>query len=165
MVGQLHVPAALYLQIIVPGKKMVGVCVCVCVCVCARVCGVVWCLWNDHKVSVRWKIPSLSWNQPIAFLPYALQYCNMMYVLVMIKVTFGYISYIYTYILTISYNARFMYSTYVPVNVVKPYVPPARTYFINIFSIMTINSRYYVYWTMHHCDSWRIRDQLDVTSY
>jgi len=23
----------------------------------------------------------------------------------------------------------------------------------------------YVYWTVHHCDSWRIRDQLDVTSY
>jgi len=21
----------------------------------------------------------------------------------------------------------------------------------------------YVYWTMHHCDSWRIKDQLDVT--
>ena len=23
----------------------------------------------------------------------------------------------------------------------------------------------YVYWTVHHCDSWRIRDQLDVTCY
>ena len=23
----------------------------------------------------------------------------------------------------------------------------------------------YVYWTVHHCDSWRIRNQLDVTSY
>jgi len=23
----------------------------------------------------------------------------------------------------------------------------------------------YVYWTVHHCDSWRIREQLDVTSY
>ena len=23
----------------------------------------------------------------------------------------------------------------------------------------------YVYWTVHHCDSWRIRDQLYVTSY
>ena len=23
----------------------------------------------------------------------------------------------------------------------------------------------YAYWTLHHCDSWRIRDQLDVTSY
>jgi len=23
----------------------------------------------------------------------------------------------------------------------------------------------YVYWTVHHCDSWRIRDQLDVTIY
>jgi len=23
----------------------------------------------------------------------------------------------------------------------------------------------YLYWTLHHCDSWRIRDQLDVTSY
>jgi len=23
----------------------------------------------------------------------------------------------------------------------------------------------YVYWTVHHCDSWRIRDQLDVTGY
>jgi len=23
----------------------------------------------------------------------------------------------------------------------------------------------YVYWTMHHCDSWRIKDQLDVTYY
>jgi len=22
-----------------------------------------------------------------------------------------------------------------------------------------------VYWTVHHCDSWRIRDQLDVTGY
>ena len=25
--------------------------------------------------------------------------------------------------------------------------------------------KYYVYWTVHHCDSWRIRDQLDVTFY
>jgi len=25
--------------------------------------------------------------------------------------------------------------------------------------------KWYVYWTVHHCDSWRIRDQLDVTSY
>ena len=24
---------------------------------------------------------------------------------------------------------------------------------------------YYVYWTLHHCDSWRIKDQLDVTCY
>jgi len=24
---------------------------------------------------------------------------------------------------------------------------------------------FYVYWTVHHCDSWRIRDQLDVTIY
>ena len=23
----------------------------------------------------------------------------------------------------------------------------------------------YVYWTLHHCDSWRIKDQLDVTCY
>jgi len=23
----------------------------------------------------------------------------------------------------------------------------------------------YIYWTVHHCDSWTIRDQLDVTSY
>jgi len=23
----------------------------------------------------------------------------------------------------------------------------------------------YVYWTVHHCDSWRIRHQLDVTGY
>ena len=23
----------------------------------------------------------------------------------------------------------------------------------------------YVYWTVHHCDGWRIKDQLDVTSY
>ena len=23
----------------------------------------------------------------------------------------------------------------------------------------------YVYWTVHHCDSWRIKDQLDVTCY
>jgi hypothetical protein len=23
----------------------------------------------------------------------------------------------------------------------------------------------YVYWTAHHCDSWRIKDQLDVTCY
>jgi len=66
----------------------------------------------------------------------------MMYVLVMMKVTFDYISYIYMYIVTINYNARFMYNTFVPVNVVKPYIPPARTYFINIFSIMTINSKY-----------------------
>jgi len=30
-----------------------------------------------------------------------------------------------------------------------------------------INKHYcpYVYWTVHHCDSWRIRDQLEVTSY
>ena len=24
---------------------------------------------------------------------------------------------------------------------------------------------FYVYWTVHHCDSWRIKDQLDVTCY
>ena len=23
----------------------------------------------------------------------------------------------------------------------------------------------YIYWTVHHCDSWRIKDQLDVTCY
>jgi len=23
----------------------------------------------------------------------------------------------------------------------------------------------YVYWTVHHCESWRIKDQLDVTCY
>jgi len=23
----------------------------------------------------------------------------------------------------------------------------------------------YVYWTVHHCDSWRIKDQFDVTCY
>ena len=39
-----------------------------------------------------------------------------------------------------------------------------------IFSIIvqqyaTICSLSYVYWTVHHCDSWRIRDQLDGTSY
>ena len=26
-------------------------------------------------------------------------------------------------------------------------------------------SESYVYWTAHHCDSWRIKDQLDVTCY
>ena len=31
-----------------------------------------------------------------------------------------------------------------------------------IWHILVIS---YVYWTVHHCDSWRIRDQLDVTSY
>jgi len=30
---------------------------------------------------------------------------------------------------------------------------------------ITHNCNTYVYWTVHHCDSWRIRDQLDVTSY
>jgi len=24
---------------------------------------------------------------------------------------------------------------------------------------------FYIYWTVHHCDSWRIKDQLDVTCY
>ena len=27
------------------------------------------------------------------------------------------------------------------------------------------NSIFYVYWTVHHCDSWRIKEQLDVTCY
>ena len=37
----------------------------------------------------------------------------------------------------------------------------------------TVNKKYFIYiyiyihiyWTVHHCDSWRIRDQLDVISY
>jgi len=28
-----------------------------------------------------------------------------------------------------------------------------------------VQSKSYVYWTAHHCDSWRIRGQLDVTIY
>ena len=31
--------------------------------------------------------------------------------------------------------------------------------------ITKVESKCYVYWTVHHCDSWRIRDQLDVTTY
>jgi len=31
--------------------------------------------------------------------------------------------------------------------------------------ISKLQWRYYIYWTVRHCDSWRIRDQLDVTSY
>ena len=27
------------------------------------------------------------------------------------------------------------------------------------------NNTSYVYWTVHHCNSWRIKDQLDVTCY
>jgi len=27
------------------------------------------------------------------------------------------------------------------------------------------NCKSYVYWTVHHCDSWRIRNQLDITCY
>jgi len=33
-----------------------------------------------------------------------------------------------------------------------------------IKSQFTINESY-VYWAVHHCDSWRIKDQLDVTCY
>jgi len=29
----------------------------------------------------------------------------------------------------------------------------------------SIKYKSYVYWTVHHCDSWLIRDQLDVTIY
>ena len=34
-------------------------------------------------------------------------------------------------------------------------------------SLLKLNrqQRTYVYWTVHHCDSWRIKDQLDVTCY
>jgi len=39
---------------------------------------------------------------------------------------------------------------------------------IQVFTA-TFNKNYtsksYLYWTVHHCDSWRIRDQLDVTGY
>jgi len=31
--------------------------------------------------------------------------------------------------------------------------------------VIIILSKYYVYRTVHHCNSWRIRDQLDVTIY
>ena len=30
---------------------------------------------------------------------------------------------------------------------------------------MVVKPEYYVYLTVHHCDSWRIKDQLDVTCY
>ena len=36
---------------------------------------------------------------------------------------------------------------------------------IKIYIKIKIAPTSYVYWTVHHCDSWRIRDQLDVTSY
>ena len=37
-------------------------------------------------------------------------------------------------------------------------------YFVN--SVESVNpSLSYVYWTVHHCNSWRIKDQLDVTCY
>ena len=34
-----------------------------------------------------------------------------------------------------------------------------------IISDLEFIDRFYVYWTMHHCDRWRIKDQLDVTCY
>jgi hypothetical protein len=40
-----------------------------------------------------------------------------------------------------------------------------RTSFRNCKQKADIPCLSYVYWTMHHCDSWRIRPQLDVTSY
>ena len=39
-----------------------------------------------------------------------------------------------------------------------------RTIFIFLFN-ETILFKTYVYWTVYHCDSWRIKDQLDVTCY
>jgi len=36
---------------------------------------------------------------------------------------------------------------------------------IHIFSISIMYYIPYVYWTVHHCDSWRIKDQLYVTCY
>ena len=33
------------------------------------------------------------------------------------------------------------------------------------FEIPTNYTLSYVYWKVHHCDSWRIKDQLDVTCY
>ena len=43
-------------------------------------------------------------------------------------------------------------------------------YFIFLYDISGENKKTYVkvsyvYWTVHHCDSWRIKDQLDVTWY
>jgi len=35
----------------------------------------------------------------------------------------------------------------------------------NIFIANKLCTTRYVYWTVHHSDSWRIRDQLDVTCY
>jgi len=32
-------------------------------------------------------------------------------------------------------------------------------------SVSQIHNIFYVYWTTHHCDSWRIKDQFDVTCY
>jgi len=36
---------------------------------------------------------------------------------------------------------------------------------IHGYIFVMATSKPYVYWTMHHCDSWRITDQLDVTIY
>ena len=38
----------------------------------------------------------------------------------------------------------------------------------DVLALLVVVKNYshcYAYWTMHHCDSWRIRDQLDVTLY
>ena len=35
----------------------------------------------------------------------------------------------------------------------------------NASKYLQLQSEPYVYWTVHHCDSWRIKDQLDVTCY
>ena len=33
------------------------------------------------------------------------------------------------------------------------------------FVSINIHTQSDVYWTVHHCDSWRIKNQLDVTCY
>jgi len=40
-----------------------------------------------------------------------------------------------------------------------------RCFFIHSVTATEIKRQSYVYWTVHHCDSWRIKDQLDVTCY
>ena len=47
------------------------------------------------------------------------------------------------------------------------YIVMKSFYSILSFHLWTSKNTYvfYVYWTVHHCSSWRIKDQLDVTCY
>jgi len=49
-----------------------------------------------------------------------------------------------------------IYAHWIPI-----YMPQIGRYPVSYKSFMES----YVYWTVHHCDSWRIKDQLDVTCY